>query len=801
MSTRRFRIAFSYAGEKRDFVEKVAAIVAKQFGEEAILYDKYHEAEFARYDLGILLPKFYTEQADLIVPVLCPAYDTKRWTGVEWVHIHGLLTKEDGHRVMPCRFEHATVDGLSHASAFVDLDDKTPEQAAVLILERLARNEGHPRDHYTKHLAADSKPSSSSTPNNLPRLQYFFGRTDELKKIAGALAPEARTWGALIDGPGGIGKTSLAVRAAELVPYGQFNRIIFLSAKERELSADGQRRLTGFVLPGYLEMLNEIARLLEKPELTKQPDSERARLILEALVPERALLILDNLESLVPEQRELLFTLLSRLSQGSKAIVTSRRRTDVEARIIRLGKLEQSAALDYLVELGEGRPLLARASETERLHLYEETGGNPLLLRWIAGQLGKGRCRTIAGALEFLRGAPPDNDPLEFIFGDLLETFTKNETIVLAALTHFTRAIKVKFIAELGGISATAAETALGDLANRALIVPDDEDKTFALVPMVAVFLRRKRPEVVAETGNRLEKRAYALIVENGYDQYDRFPLLEADWPNLAAALPLFLAGPNDRLQTVCNALELFLEFTGRWDDRISLEQRAEARAVAAGDHNNAGWRAYQAGWIHYLRGQADAVLVCADQADSYWKIAKAGAGERYRVIRLRGLGHRLKEDYPSAIASFRQALKLCWSLSAESADVACALNDLACVERVSGDFDAAELNYREGLRVAHVINGADGVATFTGQLAELALARKDWPGAETLAREALPLSEKLGRQILIACNCDRIAKALVRQEKASEALPYARRAVDIYTRLGFCDLEDARATLEECER
>ena len=98
-----------------------------------------------------------------------------------------------------------------------------------------------------------------------------------MKKIADALAPEARGWGALIDGPGGIGKTALAIRAAESVPSGRFRRIIFLSSKERELTADGQRALGYFVVPTYLEMLNAIARELGQADFTKSPESERAR--------------------------------------------------------------------------------------------------------------------------------------------------------------------------------------------------------------------------------------------------------------------------------------------------------------------------------------------------------------------------------------------------------------------------------------------------------------------------------------------------------------------------------------------
>ncbi|MGH8566062.1 MAG: tetratricopeptide repeat protein [Gammaproteobacteria bacterium] len=88
----------------------------------------------------------------------------------------------------------------------------------------------------------------------------------------------------------------------------------------------------------------------------------------------------------------------------------------------------------------------------------------------------------------------------------------------------------------------------------------------------------------------------------------------------------------------------------------------------------------------------------------------------------------------------------------------------------------------------------------FTGNLAVLALDREDWPRAETVSREALTLSEDVGRQDLIASNCQRIAKALVRQGKPAEALPHARRAADIYTRLGSPDLEAALATLREGE-
>ncbi len=217
---------------------------------------------------------------------------------------------------------------------------------------------------------------------------------------------------------------------------------------------------------------------------------------------------------------------------------------------------------------------------------------------------------------------------------------------------------------------------ALRSLANRSLVTDNAEGTHYALVPLVADFLRESRPEVVEETGDRLEKRAYALIMENGYSEHDRFPTLEAAWPGIAPALPLFLVGDNARLQTVCDALGQFLHFQGRWDENIALCEKAEARAVAAADHDKAGWRAFDIGYIHDFRQQADAVLTCAERAAAHWDRAKAGARERAIAIRLRGLGHQLKQDYPAAITAYREVLELDRSLAAESVDVAIDLND-----------------------------------------------------------------------------------------------------------------------------
>ncbi len=643
-------------------------------------------------------------------------------------------------------------------------------------------------------------PLRTSIPHNLPSLQPFFGREDELRKIAEALDPESRTWGVLIDGPGGMGKTSLAVHAAYDAPPNVFDKIVFVSLQSRELDDDGVRDLSGFLISGLAELLNELARELGHTDLAKAPEEQRPRTALDALRGTRTLLVLDNLESLLKPERDIIFNFVKRLPPGCKAILTSRERIGTAVDELILGKLSETAALATLAKLAESNPALANTDYQQRMDLYRETSGNPLLLRWTAGQIGRGSCLTSHDAIEQLRSCSEGNDPLEFILGELVEHSRETEMRVVCVLTYFTLPAKVQHIAEIAERSEADTNVALGSLINRSLVLPSEEPKTFTVVPLVADFLRKKKKEVMEETGDRIERNVYALVTETGHLKSDHFSLLDAAWPKIAAALPRFVAGPNDRLQKINDALSEFLNFTGRWDEWLALSRDAESCAIVAKDFLNAGWRAVHVGWVYHLLGQSTEVLAAADRADAHWQKAQVGVRERAIAIRLRGIGYKLNKDYKAAIAAHQDAVKLWSTLSQESDDVAIGLNALAGAEHCAGYLNAAERDYREALRIARVIDDREGLAIYTGNLAELELDRGNWVQAEVLAREALRLSEQLGRLELIGLDTMHLAMALVRHGKKFEALPHAERSVKILTQLNLADRAKAIKILNECK-
>ena len=97
--------------------------------------------------------------------------------GVERVPAQGSGDAEDSHR--------SALDELEvHRERDVVREHET---GRLFILERLAVNEGKPQDFYTKTLPQDGRPAQTSIPNNLPRLQPFFGREAELAQIREAL--------------------------------------------------------------------------------------------------------------------------------------------------------------------------------------------------------------------------------------------------------------------------------------------------------------------------------------------------------------------------------------------------------------------------------------------------------------------------------------------------------------------------------------------------------------------------------------------------------------------------------------
>lgn len=637
----------------------------------------------------------------------------------------------------------------------------------------------------------------------VPRIGIFYGRNKELQQIADALDPDSRTWGVVITGPGGMGKTSLAIRAAQNCQPGHFKKIVFVSVKEREMDDDRVRQIGVFLLKGFIEMLNELSRLLDHPEIVEEPEHLRITCLHNALKSDQALLILDNLESLTVEDRSHIRTFLHRLPQGCKAIVTSRSGMSSGEELIDLEQLDRSSALQTIKKLSTGNALLERSSEAERISLYEEVGGNPLLLHWVVRQVGSDRCLNIADAISRLKSCPSGNDPLEFILGDLVGDLSEPQVKMLCTLNFFSAPVQVRYIAPLADLDEARAGDLLKSLTNLKLVIRTDQGEDYyALVPLAASYLRNRRPDLVANAGDLIQENVYSLIVQYGGRDKAGFDRLENVWAKINGVLPLFTNGSNEQLQVICDKLWTFFDSTNRSDEWFALSEKAEQRALASEDHLHAGWRAFDIGCVHRRRGNAAETIASAYRADCHWdKAQDAGPRLRAYAARLRGHGHRLEKNFHAAIAEYKKAVKLLRSLESVSKDLADALRSLGEAQRLAGELETADLNFREALQIAKAANYPLGVAKITARMAELKLDAKYWQDAEALARESLDLAVTLNHSALIAEGHWRLARAMQGQGRIKEAIERGRRAIAMFAKQKATIHDSAQAILDQWEK
>ncbi|HEY0378914.1 MAG TPA: tetratricopeptide repeat protein [Pyrinomonadaceae bacterium] len=657
-------------------------------------------------------------------------------------------------------------------------------------------------------------------PDNLPRRAPFFGRNREMTTVLRALSPEDRTWGVLLDGIGGIGKSALAVEAAyRCKGKGSFDAFIFVSAKQNILDPSGIRELKPAART-LDEFLNETARVLGQPGIAKLAGDDKRRALLDALRETRTLLIYDNLETLAKEEQEALADFLRELPQACKAIITSRRRGGEGAVWLRLEKLEWDAARS-IIESEMGRdPQLAKklqhAGETRWQELYDETKGSPLALMHTLGLMRVRATLTFDGALSLLRGNS-DPDLQKFIFQEARRELTTNDEIAFRALSLFVPSATFEAWMKVAELSRNALETTIDRLSALSLVDVIAGEDRYALHPLTRNFVRDELladAQIARETGMRFAEywvnyaRQYGGAGDESYKTYDR---LEAEWANLdAAAEWLWQAaavqetGVGDKeaarwLNDLSDTLAHFLWYGGRWGEEVRLNSRGYEAMCALKEWSQAGWRAHFVASIYYHRADTDEAGHWADRSAEAWERGGSKSEQGTGLYR-RGAVARQRKDYDTAERLFQEALECCVNPKDERLMVI-VLNSLGQLARELKSFDVAQGHFQEALALAEKISVKDGQAASTGGLGAVARDRSRWTESSEWHEKGLQLAREIGRQDLIA---DSLAGlALVREAEARPdlALTLAQEALMIYERLRHEAIARTRRLVERLRK
>lgn len=133
----KFKVALTYAGENRGYVEQVAINLELKVGKGNIFYDSFFQAELARMDLDIYLQDIYHNKSDFIVVFLSKDYETKEWCGLEWRSIRDLIKNKEGNKIILVKLSEFNLGGIFSIDGFLDGMKNDPLTISELIKRRI----------------------------------------------------------------------------------------------------------------------------------------------------------------------------------------------------------------------------------------------------------------------------------------------------------------------------------------------------------------------------------------------------------------------------------------------------------------------------------------------------------------------------------------------------------------------------------------------------------------------------------------------------------------------------------------
>ncbi|MFC9589455.1 ATP-binding protein [Streptomyces sp. NPDC056944] len=357
------------------------------------------------------------------------------------------------------------------------------EEVRVALADRLGTDPGPElRSLHTELLSEKAPvpaapPARSATAGSVPaRLTSFIGRSGELGALAAAWDGRRLV---TLTGPGGVGKTRLALEAA-----GTYEGPVHLAelASVREASTVAAAVLTAL---GARD-----TQLWHTPAVAPAGPKDRFAGLVEHCAGRRMLLVLDNCEHVVAEAAELAQALLTRCP-GVTVLATSREPLGVPGEEVRpLGPLPGDMALRLLAERGAAaRPGFDPAEDPEAAEeICRRLDGLPLAIELAAARLRMLSVRQIADRLDDrfrlltsgARTVLPRQQTLRAVVDWSWDLLDATERAVLRRLAVFA-----------GGCDLTAAEAVCADGGGTQPSVAETSDAQASPAPQAPDATRR----------------------------------------------------------------------------------------------------------------------------------------------------------------------------------------------------------------------------------------------------------------------------------------------------------------------
>ena len=574
---------------------------------------------------------------------------------------------------------------------------------------------------YEKIKTESREPEGEQHTSSLPvSITPFIGREDELAEIARLLEnPACRL--VTLTGPGGIGKTRLALQAA---------------TEQVEVFSGGVHFVSLAPLGSVEFLVPAIADVLHLA-LSGQQDPKAQLLNYLRDLKRDVLLVLDDFEYLL-EATGLVAEILQRAPQVT-LLVTSRERLNLQGEWAfdihglkvpegeQIEEIKGYSAVELFVQSARRSQTDFSLTEKEKaclVRICRLVEGMPLAIELAAAWVRVLSCQGIAQEIEQsfgflttpLRDVPERHRSIRAVFHQSWNFLSEEERHVFRKLSVFRGEFRREAAEQVAGASLPI----LAALVDKSLV-----RRSSAGHYDIHVLLRQFAHEKLLESED----------VEQTRDRHLAYflALVEAAEPNLTSSEQ---KAWFDRLEYEHDNL------------RVALKRALEnGQAELAARFGVALWRFWSLrGYLNEGRQLLEAVLARRDTLP---------AMVRATVLRAAGALATNQGDYHQARVLLEECLASFRGLGYEQG-VADALNSLGHVMMEQEDYAKAKTCYEESLALAQALGHKRAIAAALGNLGLVALLQGDYVQARGLHEECLALARLLGDKQTIAislCN------------------------------------------------